>query len=136
MRGSSLDRKVKTDDEESGSSALTMRAPPVQIDKAFLEGEPQEVFEVEGLAGITGKQPVKLDLEEALIAEAAREKFIEFCASDKAQLVKDLNLAWNSLGYLNAAALEPPVQPVHWVYLLILVNTSGPVLAMRANQIL
>ncbi len=63
MRGPSLDRKVKTDDEESGSSALTMRAPPVQIDKAFLEGEAQEVGDVEGLAGITGKQPVKLYLE-------------------------------------------------------------------------
>ena len=82
MRGPSLDRKVKTDDEESGSSALTMRAPPVQIDKAFLEGEAQEVRGLEGLAGITGKQPVKLNLEGALKAEAAREKFIEFCASE------------------------------------------------------
>ena len=105
MRGSSLDRKVKTDDEESGSSALTMRAPPVQIDKAFLEGEAQMVISVEGLAGITGKQPVKLDLDGKLTTEGAREKLIEFCASDKVQVVVLLYLGSNSLGDLDAAAL-------------------------------
>ena len=98
LRGSSLDRKVKTDDEESGASALTMRAPPVQIDKAFLEGEAQKVRDVEGLAGITGKQPVKIYLEGALRTEGAREKLIEFCASDKVQLVVVLSLGYNFLG--------------------------------------
>ena len=60
---------MKTDDEESGSSALTMRAPPVQIDKAFLEGEAQWVKGVEGLAGITGKQPVKLRKAASLLTK-------------------------------------------------------------------
>ena len=105
MRGSSLDRKVKTDDEESGSSALTMRAPPVQIDKAFLEGKALWVGDVDGLAGITGKQPVKLNLNGKLTTEGAREKLIEFCASDKVQLVVYLYLGDNSLGDLDAAAL-------------------------------
>ena len=112
-RGLSLNRSgppvvenADGNDEESGPSASTVRAsPPVQNDKAFWEGEAQEVEGLEGLAGITGKQPVKLNLMGALFAEAAREKFIEFCASDKAQLVKALNLAYNDLGNLNAAAL-------------------------------
>ena len=112
-RGLSLDRSgppvvenAEGNDEESGPSASTVRAsPPVQNDEAFWEGEAQEVKGLEGLAGITGKQPVKLNLMDALTAEAAREKFIEFCASDKAQLVKDLNLANNRLDNLNAAAL-------------------------------
>ena len=83
-----------------------MRAPPVQIDKAFLEGEAQEVGDVEGLAGITGKQPVKLNLDcGRLTTEGAREKLIEFCASDKVQVVVLLYLGNNSLGDLDAAAL-------------------------------
>ena len=107
-RGLSLDRSgppvvenAEGNDEESGPSASTVRAsPPVQNDKAFWEGEAQEVEGLEGLAGITGKQPVKLDLSVELTTEAAREKFIEFCASDKAQLVKDLYLEGNFLGNL------------------------------------
>ena len=119
-RGLSLDRSAPPvvenadgNDEESGPSASTVRAsPPVQNDKAFWEGEAQKVEGLEGLAGITGKQPVKLDLYRKLTTEGAREKLIEFCASDKVQVVVLLYIGSNSLGDLDAAALTALFTPL------------------------